>query len=66
MVEYAEIASSYWSSSLVLDEVVLIGAVSDETLQMPVRWEKGLEGIVVVFRWWMFRIPAYRLYHERL
>jgi hypothetical protein len=55
MVEYAEIALSY-CSSLVLDEVVLIEAVSDEMLQMPVRWEKGLEGIVVVCRWWMFGV----------
>jgi hypothetical protein len=52
MVEYVETALSC-CSSLVLDdpdEVVLIEAVSDETLEVLVKREKGLEGIVVGYR----------------
>jgi hypothetical protein len=53
MVECVETALSCCSNLVLddLDEVVLIEAVSDETLQMLVRREKGLGGIVVVCRW---------------
>lgn len=53
MVEYVDTALSR-SSSLVLedlDEVVLIEALSDETLDMLLRRENELKGIVVVCRW---------------
>lgn len=50
MVEYVETGVSFCSSSFVqddVDEVVLIEDVSDEALEVLVRREKGLEGIVV-------------------
>jgi hypothetical protein len=52
MVEYIETALSCCSSLVLddLDEVVLIEAVSDETLEVLLKREKGSEGIVVGYR----------------
>jgi hypothetical protein len=49
MVEYVETGVSFCSSFVQddVDEVVLIEDVSDEALEVLVRREKGLEGIVV-------------------
>jgi hypothetical protein len=49
MVEYVETGVSFCNSFVQddVDEVVLIEDVSDEALEVLVRREKGLEGIVV-------------------
>jgi hypothetical protein len=53
MVEYVKTVLSCCSSLVLedLDEVVLIEALSDETMDMLLRHEIGLGGIVVVCRW---------------
>jgi hypothetical protein len=53
MVEYVETVSSCCSSLVLedLDEVALTEALSDETLDMLLRRENGLNAIVVVCRW---------------
>jgi hypothetical protein len=49
MVEYVETGVSFCSSFVQddVDEVVLIEDVSDEVLEVLVKREKGLDGIVV-------------------